>query len=118
MDYLVSVILLYAHLTCLLKRCFSSNYPLTCNFEWPYSMFYCLYLIVYFINIITCLRCPYLSVQRVTLALNIANILAAGLDPAGPQFEKKDPKVRLDPTDALFVDAIHTDGDSLIQLGR
>ncbi|KAH3698226.1 hypothetical protein DPMN_085745 [Dreissena polymorpha] len=40
-----------------------------------------------------------------------------GLDPAGPQFEKKDPKVRLDPTDALFVDAIHTDGDSLIQLG-
>ncbi|XP_052257603.1 lipase member I-like [Dreissena polymorpha] len=40
-----------------------------------------------------------------------------GLDPAGPQFEKTDPKVRLDPTDALFVDAIHTNADLLLQLG-
>ena len=40
-----------------------------------------------------------------------------GLDPSGPDFENTDPKVRLDPTDALFVDVIHTDGDNLHQLG-
>ncbi|XP_013067234.1 inactive pancreatic lipase-related protein 1-like [Biomphalaria glabrata] len=40
-----------------------------------------------------------------------------GLDPAGPYFENTDPTVRLDPTDALFVDAIHTDSESLIQFG-
>ncbi|KAK3612361.1 hypothetical protein CHS0354_011082, partial [Potamilus streckersoni] len=33
-----------------------------------------------------------------------------GLDPAGPQFENKDKIVRLDPTDAKFVDVIHTAG--------
>ncbi|KFM77874.1 Pancreatic lipase-related protein 1, partial [Stegodyphus mimosarum] len=32
-----------------------------------------------------------------------------GLDPAGPYFEDTDPRVRLDPSDALFVDVIHTD---------
>jgi hypothetical protein len=31
------------------------------------------------------------------------------LDPAGPYFELTDPRVRLDETDALFVDVIHTD---------
>nr|KAG5709786.1 hypothetical protein BaRGS_032610 [Batillaria attramentaria] len=34
-----------------------------------------------------------------------------GLDPAQPFFEHMDKAVRLDPTDALFVDVIHTDGD-------
>ncbi len=40
-----------------------------------------------------------------------------GLDPAGPYFENTDPKVRLDPTDALFVDVIHTDGAHNLLLG-
>ncbi|XP_054611198.1 lipase member H isoform X1 [Dunckerocampus dactyliophorus] len=35
------------------------------------------------------------------------------LDPAGPQFTGTPPKDRLDPTDALFVDALHTDIDAL-----
>ena len=37
----------------------------------------------------------------------------SGLDPAGPYFERMPTFVRLDPTDALFVDAIHTDGSTL-----
>jgi hypothetical protein len=40
-----------------------------------------------------------------------------GLDPAGPYFEFTDPRVRLDKTDAKFVDAIHTDGSGTLQLG-
>ncbi|CAG0892716.1 unnamed protein product [Darwinula stevensoni] len=36
-----------------------------------------------------------------------------GLDPAGCHFEHADPRVRLDPEDALFVDVIHTDGSTL-----
>jgi len=40
-----------------------------------------------------------------------------GLDPAGPYFENTDPAVRLDTTDAVFVDTIHSDAKSLLQLG-
>lgn len=40
-----------------------------------------------------------------------------GLDPAGPYFENTDPKVRLDPTDAQFVDVMHTDGSHNLLLG-
>lgn len=37
-----------------------------------------------------------------------------GLDPAGPYYEFMPPEVRLDPTDAIFVDAIHSDAKHLI----
>ncbi|XP_061162928.1 inactive pancreatic lipase-related protein 1-like [Saccostrea echinata] len=39
-----------------------------------------------------------------------------GLDPAGLYFEKFDTKVKLDPSDASFVDVIHTDGASLLEM--
>ena len=44
--------------------------------------------------------------------------LISGLDPAGPYFEDKDTRVRIDPGDAQFVDIIHTDGESLLELGK
>ncbi|KAJ4450331.1 hypothetical protein ANN_01751 [Periplaneta americana] len=37
-----------------------------------------------------------------------------GLDPAAPLFESQDPKVRLDSSDAMFVDVIHSNGENLI----
>lgn len=37
-----------------------------------------------------------------------------GLDPAGPLFESQHPKARLDSTDAVFVDVIHSNGENLI----
>ncbi|KAH8248041.1 hypothetical protein KR038_007147, partial [Drosophila bunnanda] len=37
-----------------------------------------------------------------------------GLDPAGPLFEAQHPKVRLDSSDAEFVDVIHSNGENLI----
>ena len=40
-----------------------------------------------------------------------------GLDPAGPSFEDEDIRVRLDPSDANFVDVIHTDAENLLKLG-
>jgi len=40
-----------------------------------------------------------------------------GMDPAGPYFEDTDPEVRLDPTDATFVDNIHSDAAPLLTLG-
>lgn len=40
-----------------------------------------------------------------------------GLDPAGPMFTGTHPDVRLDSTDAIFVDAIHSDGGPLSDAG-
>ncbi|CAF1000935.1 unnamed protein product [Brachionus calyciflorus] len=40
-----------------------------------------------------------------------------GLDPAGPLFENTDPIVRLDPSDAVYVDIIHSDGTANLLLG-
>ncbi|XP_032672754.1 uncharacterized protein LOC116844814 [Odontomachus brunneus] len=43
---------------------------------------------------------------------NVSRI--TGLDPAGPLFESQDPMVRLDATDANFVDVIHSNGEQLL----
>jgi len=40
-----------------------------------------------------------------------------GLDPAGPWFDTDDTRVRLDKTDAIFQDNIHTNGDTWLSFG-
>ena len=44
--------------------------------------------------------------------------LFSGLDPAGPYFENTVPEVRLDISDAKFVDVIHGDSDPILQMGK
>ena len=41
-----------------------------------------------------------------------------GLDPAEPFFEGTETIVRLDPSDADFVDVIHTDGKPILAGGK
>jgi len=41
----------------------------------------------------------------------------SGLDPSAPYFQGTAPQVRLDPSDAHFVDVVHTDDSTLIELG-
>ncbi|XP_052774952.1 pancreatic triacylglycerol lipase-like [Mya arenaria] len=41
----------------------------------------------------------------------------SGLDPADPYFQYTDKTVRLDPSDATFVDVMHTNGASILTLG-
>lgn len=40
-----------------------------------------------------------------------------GLDPAGPYFRNTEPALKLDKTDAKYVDSIHTDAETLLELG-
>jgi len=44
--------------------------------------------------------------------------MITGLDPAEPYFQGYGPQVILDPTDALFVEGIHTDGESIYDIGN
>ena len=43
-------------------------------------------------------------------------LLITALDAAGPLFEDYPESIRLDPSDAQFVDAIHTDGDEFYKV--
>ena len=42
----------------------------------------------------------------------------SGLDPADPYFQYTPTSVRLDPSDATFVDVMHTNGASILTLGK
>ena len=53
------------------------------------------------------------NVIHVAVVFSVAHsqLAIAALDAAGPLFEDYPETIRLDPSDARFVDAIHTDGD-------
>lgn len=57
------------------------------------------------------------SSRKITSVWHFGCNFSVGLDPADPYFQGTDVRVRLDPSDADFVDVIHTDGSSILQLG-
>lgn len=64
---------------------------------------------VTFYHTITC--CPPSSPNEKCNWLPLI-VHVSALDPAGPKYTRASPEERLDPGDALFVEAIHTDSDS------
>lgn len=61
--------------------------------------------------------CGYVgSVLRTNFGVTVGRI--TGLDPAEPHFSQTDPMVRLDPSDAMYVDIIHTDSRPFIKGGE
>jgi hypothetical protein len=49
------------------------------------------------------------------IAFSVSRAISVlGLDPAAPLFESQDPRARLDSSDAMFVDVIHSNGENLI----
>lgn len=57
------------------------------------------------------------SIYVTDKTINVITYINLGLDPAEPYFQYTDTAVRLDPSDADFVDVLHTDGDSILALG-
>ncbi|XP_026813180.1 pancreatic triacylglycerol lipase-like [Rhopalosiphum maidis] len=61
--------------------------------------------------------CGYVgSVLQTNFGVTVGRI--TGLDPAEPHFSQTDPMVRLDPSDAMYVDIIHTDSRPFIKGGE
>jgi hypothetical protein len=59
--------------------------------------------------------CRYVGSNLKNYGLELGRI--TGLDPAEPHFELTHPRVRLDETDAFYVDVIHTDANPLMSFG-
>ena len=54
------------------------------------------------------------ELSRVDLT-SVISLFQIGLDPAAPAFTKNNPAIRISPTDAAFVDVLHTDGGGNFQ---
>jgi hypothetical protein len=72
---------------------------------------------LHFMQIRWCISIFIKTYSAITNAFSTDKLLKnsiPGLDPADPHFEGTDPIVRLDETDAYYVDAIHTDANPLL----